>query len=265
MVAARPETVTVLFTDVVGSTAWRARVGEVAADERMAELAQVSRDVVLSSGGIVVKGLGDGLMATFTSAVAALDTAAGLQAVAHRLTVGGDATCLRVGVSSGDMVRDGDDWNGAAAIEASRLCAEAPGGSVLVADTSVQLSRGRSAHEVRCVGERVLRGFESAIVVHELVWRVDGLGLPSTLAGAQFKPLVGRDAELARTSKLLDEVAAGGSATLFVAGEPGVGKTRLAALSPPAQSSVASECFTVAVTRVWPRPISRSSRRSVRG
>src|SRR6478735_4177412 len=69
----RPETVTVLFTDVVGSTAFRTRVGDARADGRLFELERVSRDIVVRHGGEVVKGLGDGVMATFWSAVAALD------------------------------------------------------------------------------------------------------------------------------------------------------------------------------------------------
>jgi class 3 adenylate cyclase len=194
---ARPETVTVLFTDVVGSTAWRARVGDVVADVRTVELERASRQVVDSMGGSVVKGVGDGVMATFGSAVAGLDAAAGLQGVARRLAVGGDQLSLRLGVSTGDMVREGEDWLGAAAIEASRLCAEAAGGSVLVADATVRLSRGAS-HPLRFVGERVLRGFETPVEVYELVLEVAGdASLPAALTVAASAALVGRRAELA--------------------------------------------------------------------
>ena len=169
MAEARPETVTVVFTDVVGSTMWRARVGDEVADVRTAELERASRVVVASLGGTVVKSLGDGVMATFSSAVDGLDAAVALQAVARRLAVGGRDACLRVGVSSGDMVREGADWLGVAAIEASRLCAEAAGGSVLVADVTLRLCRGRSRHELRHLGERVLRGFDIPVEVYELV------------------------------------------------------------------------------------------------
>ena len=158
VVSGRPETVTVIFTDIVGSTGWRTRLGNVVADARMAELERASREVVVSSGGTVVKGLGDGVMGTFSSAVAALDAAVALQRVARRLAPG--PASLRVGISSGDMVREGDDWFGTAAIEASRLCAEAAGGSALVADTTVHLTRGRAEHVLREVGARVLRGFD---------------------------------------------------------------------------------------------------------
>ena len=155
MLGPRPETVTVLFSDVVASTPWRTELGEAVADVRMAELSASSREIVDVHGGTVVKGLGDGVMATFTSAAAAVDAAAALQVVADRLSVGDDGPGLRIGISSGDMVPDGEDWSGAAAIEASRLCTECAGGTTLVAGASVQLSKGRTSHRLRQVGERV--------------------------------------------------------------------------------------------------------------
>jgi adenylate cyclase len=148
----RPETGTVLFTDVAGSTAWRAAIGDPAADVRMTEWAGVSRDVVAAAGGTVAKDLGDGV---FPSAAAALDAAVALQRVAASLLLGGDNR-LRVGVSSGDMSRVGDDWYRTAAIEASRLCEQASGGTVLVGAAAAYLARGRSAYELRSLGSRLL-------------------------------------------------------------------------------------------------------------
>ncbi len=186
--------------------------------------------MVASSGGTVVKGLGDGVMATFTSALAALDAAVALQVLARRIAIGGLEGCLRIGISSGDMVRDGADWVGTAAIEASRLCGEAAGGSVLVADTTAGLTRGRSHHELRLLGKRLLRGFADSIGVYELVTASgNGRALPVALTQATANALVGREIELARAKVILDQVAAGGARAMFVAGEPGVGKTRLAA------------------------------------
>ena len=153
MIAARSETVTVLFTDVVGSTAWRVRVGGRTADEQSAELERAIRDVVVSYGGIVVKSLGDGVMATFTSALDALEAAVMVQATARRLAIGGAESGVRIGISSGDMVREGSDWVGRAAIEAARLCSEAADhGRVLVADATALLTRGRTDRSLRRCG-----------------------------------------------------------------------------------------------------------------
>ena len=230
MAGARAETVTVLFTDVVGSTPWRVRVGGPVADAETIELQRAISEVVVSSGGELVKSLGDGVMAIFRSAMSALDAAITMQAVASGLAIGGAEGGLRIGISSGDLAHEEGDWVGTAAIEASRLCGEAEGGVALVADATVRLSRGNAAHELHPLGPRVLRGFNDAVDVYALVAaRDDERSLPAALAYAATSPLVGRAAELARASTELARLETGGSPTLFVVGEPGVGKTRFAA------------------------------------
>ncbi len=223
----QPETVTVLFSDVVGSTAFRTGVGDARADGHLLELERATGDVVAEWGGVVVKGLGDGVMATFSSAAAALDAAVALQEVAYRLYRMGGVQ-LRVGVSSGDMVREGADWHGMAAAEASRLCAEAVGGSVLASATTVLLARGRTPHEPRSLGERLLRGFATPIEVFELRPPNDS-GVPAALARAVPAKIVGRGLEVAAGEQMLEALAAGASRSLLVVGEPGVGKSSLAA------------------------------------
>ena len=221
---------TVLFTDAVGSTEWRARQGDELADARVSELERGSRRIVEGAGGIVVKGVGDGVMATFRSAVAALAAATDLRELARGLGRLGDHLSLRIGVSSGDLVREGDDWYGTAAIEAARLCGEAEGDQVLVVGSTVELARGRSVGELRSRGPRRLRGFSTDVNVYELVATLEpAVHLPSGLAESAKTLLVGRVEELAAGSQLLAAVTSGSSRALLVLGEPGVGKTRLAA------------------------------------
>jgi tetratricopeptide (TPR) repeat protein len=134
---------------------------------------------------------------------------------------------LRVGVSSGDMVREGTDWHGMAATEASRLCAEAAAGSVLVSATTALLARGRTRHELRSLGDRRLRGFDAPIEVFEVTPPQDD-DLPAALAGVVPARMVGRSLELARGGQMLEGLAAGGPWSLLLVGEPGVGKSSLA-------------------------------------
>jgi class 3 adenylate cyclase len=223
----QPETVTVLFTDVVGSTAFRDRVGDGHADHHLLELERASHHIVRERGGVVVKGLGDGIMATFSSAAAALDSAVALQEVARRLSRMGGVR-LRVGVSSGDMVREGTDWHGIAAAEASRLCAEAVEGSVLASATTVVLARGRTRYEPQNLGQRHLRGFTAPIDVFELR-PLDDNGVPAALARSVPAKLVGRSSHIAAGEEMLTAVAAGAFRSLLIVGEAGVGKTSLAA------------------------------------
>ena len=102
------------------------------------------------------------------------------------------------------------------------------GCTILVADVTERLCRGRSSYELRPVGARVLRGFETAIEVFELIHDVGASGRCQTLWPSYDGPLVGRDAS-EKACRLLDSSAGGRAATLVITGEPGVGKTRLAA------------------------------------
>jgi hypothetical protein len=70
------QTATVLFTDLVGSTELRGRLGEEAADELRRRHDHLLGLAVEANNGRVVKGLGDGIMATFTGASSDATTAA---------------------------------------------------------------------------------------------------------------------------------------------------------------------------------------------
>ena len=73
------ETVTVLITDLVGSTQLESRVGPVVAEELREEHFGLLRDAVGEAGGREVKNTGDGLMAAFESAAAAVSCAISIQ------------------------------------------------------------------------------------------------------------------------------------------------------------------------------------------
>jgi class 3 adenylate cyclase len=73
----RIDTATVLFTDLVGSTALRSRIGEEAADELRVKHDALLEDAITAHRGTVVKHTGDGAMATFSAAVDAVAAATG--------------------------------------------------------------------------------------------------------------------------------------------------------------------------------------------
>jgi class 3 adenylate cyclase len=230
-------TVSVLFTDVVGSTALRARIGEEAADALRVEHDAILDDAISSRGGTVVKHTGDGVMATFAAAANAVAAAVAIQQAidSHNRRGTDEALEVRVGISVGDVTRDSDDYFGLPVIEAQRLEAAAQGGQILCAEVVRHLARGRGGHEFASVGDLELKGIPGTVPVVEILWepiaqvtmRRDA-PLPSVLATPSAFDLAGRDDELA---SLLDgwKLAADGQRRVaFVAGEPGIGKTRLA-------------------------------------
>ena len=141
----KPRTVSVLFSDLVGSTELFATLGDDAADAVRREHLDGLGEVVAEHDGRVVKSLGDGIMAVFDSAAAAVAAAVAMQACAADLAARRSLTLsIRVGVTAGDASAEGDDWFGTPVVESSRLCATAAPGQVLASDLVRSLAGTRT-------------------------------------------------------------------------------------------------------------------------
>jgi class 3 adenylate cyclase/tetratricopeptide (TPR) repeat protein len=222
----------VLFTDVVGSTVLRGRLGEEAADELRRKHDQVLAQAVEANNGRVVKGLGDGIMATFGGAADGVAAAVAIQQGIDRLNRGGKAAvplAVRVGLAAGDVSFEDEDVHGTPVIEASRLCGAAGADEILVSDI-VRLLAGLADEELGDRGRLELKGLPKPVAAWEVHWEpaaVSRVPIPPLLADVG-RIFVGRDAELERVQRLWKEAMAGERRLALVAGEPGVGKTRLA-------------------------------------
>jgi len=223
----------VLFTDLVGSTGLRGRLGEEPADELRRTHDRLLAQAVETRAGRVVKGLGDGVMATFAGAADALAAAVTIQQAIDRLNRSGRAPAplaVRVGLSAGDVSFEDDDVHGTPVIEASRLCAAARGGEILISEV-VRLLAGLARDAVDDRGPMELKGLYTPVSAWEVGWEpaaASPIPMPALLTDVG-RVFVGRDAELERLQQLWKEAAAGERGVALLAGEPGVGKTRLAA------------------------------------
>jgi class 3 adenylate cyclase len=166
-------TVTILFTDVVGSTELAERLGQRADDFRSRHFAAL-RDAIADHRGTWVKTTGDGVMATFASAADALVCAARIQRDVLELSRRHPRQRfdVRAGISAGDASEIEADLFGTSVIQASRLCALANGGQVLVAEV-VRLLAGSIGMRLNDAGERRLRGLAESVRTYELAWRSD--------------------------------------------------------------------------------------------
>ena len=226
-------TATVLFTDLVGFTAIRARLGEEAAESLRRTHDQLLTGAVKGCGGRVIKGLGDGIMATFAGASDAVAAAVAIQQALHRLNQAGKPPAplsVRVGLSAGDVTFEDDDVHGTPVIEASRLCAAAAGSEILAADVVRILSGRAGGHDYISVGPQELKGLDQPVAAVRVKWEpavASSIPMPQLLTDVG-RIFVGRDAELERLGQLWKEASAGERRIALLAGEPGVGKTRLA-------------------------------------
>ena len=119
------DVLTVLFTDLVGSTSLLSALGDDAADELRRAHFSVLREAIASHRGREIKNLGDGLMVSFSSAREAVACGAAMQAAVSSRP---DRLELRVGIDAGEPINENGDLFGTPVVVARRLCDAATAG-----------------------------------------------------------------------------------------------------------------------------------------
>ncbi|MGP0029835.1 MAG: BTAD domain-containing putative transcriptional regulator, partial [Acidimicrobiales bacterium] len=226
------ETVILLFTDWVDSTAVSTSMDVDEADALRRRHFALLRDVLVQHEGTEVKNLGDGVMAVFSSPSAALAAAAAMQQGVERLNRRSDvALGLRIGLSAGEVALEDGDYYGDPVVEAARLCDMAEGGQVLLAKLVRAMAGRRSRLEFSDLGELELRGIPEPVATLSLRWEphveeASVIPMPEALsvAGPGF---VGRASEQAQIAHLFEQASHGERQFVFLGGEPGIGKTTL--------------------------------------
>jgi adenylate cyclase len=127
----------ILFTDLVGFSAWALKAGDAATLELLREVGTAIEEAVLAHDGRIIKRLGDGVMATFLDAQAAIDAALEAHAAVAELEVDGYRPEMRAGVHWGRPRKLGGDYLGVDVNIAARVCDAAKGGQLLVSDTAI--------------------------------------------------------------------------------------------------------------------------------
>ncbi|MBP2236741.1 putative ATPase/class 3 adenylate cyclase [Sinorhizobium kostiense] len=233
---------TVMFVDLVDSTTLSARLDP----EEMGELLRGYQGAVAGAiarfEGHVAKYMGDGVLAYFGYPRAHEDEAeravraglAAIEAVRNLQAPHGTMLQARVGIATGLVVVGELIGEGAAREEtvvgetpnlAARLQSVAEPGTVVVASTTRQLIRG--LFDLAELGLHPLKGFPASVPA----WRVLGESSAESrfeaLHGPSLTPLVGREDEVELLLKHWEAVKEGEGHVVLLAGEPGIGKSRL--------------------------------------
>ncbi len=229
-----PRLVTVLFTDLVGSTETVAQLGPEAGQTwRMGHL-ELLREALAGAGGREVQAFGDGVLVVFEAASAAVDCAAAMQQRQARANARRDAlaeTVVRIGLAVGEATEDEEGVHGLVVVEAARLCAAAKGGQILASALVETLSAGRARHGFTPFSLE-LKGLPAPVAAVEVGWRdtsEPSIPFPPPLAEAMQLSFVGRAAEREKLAALWQRAQEGERRVALIAGEPGIGKTRLTA------------------------------------
>lgn len=157
---------TVVCTDIVGSTRLAVSLGDQRWHSVLAAHNAVVRDLLGRFGGTEVKTSGDGFLLTFTSARAALQFSMALQdaAAQERAAVPDAPIELRIGVHAGEVERDGTDVIGRNVTIACRLCDVAAPGEVLASSVVADLADSASDLTFGAAREHALPGIDRPLV-----------------------------------------------------------------------------------------------------
>ena len=230
----RTETATVVFTDLVGSTELANRLGHDAYEAMRRAHFDTLRIAASQRQGTEIKSTGDGLVFTFGSAADALACMIGMQQLTDLAARrnGGDPR-IRIGASCGEINREDHDHDifGISVVEAARLCAVAAPGQILATDLVSRLVRGLG-YRFGTASEFSLKGMPDPVQACLVEWEPrpapDGtIPLPPKFAAEPPFGLCGRAPEQATIARCWARAKQGNRQVVLLAGEPGIGKTRL--------------------------------------
>src|SRR5258708_39937626 len=221
------ELLSVLFTDLVGSTELSDRIGDAPAVELMNGLNELLARQFERFGGRVVKSTGDGFLVTFASVRRSIACAVAIQhAMAERnRRQPGQPLTVRIGINAGEVSIGRHDIQGSAVNAAARIVDKAGPREILASETVKQLGGGTSGIQYSDRGRVRLKGFEGRWPLFQVRAAEDGSSPgPALAARASF---VGREEETATLAHRLELALGGQGGLVMIGGEPGVGKTRL--------------------------------------
>ena len=162
---------TVLFTDIVESTSLTQKLGDEEAMEVLQVHDRIVRDALAALKGREVKHTGDGIMASFVSAAAAVRCAAQIQReLAQRAREQNKHPIkVRIGGAAGEPVERDNDIFGSTVQLAARLCSHAEPEQIVVSSVVADLCIGKGL-VFRALGEVPLKGFDRPIPAHAVEW-----------------------------------------------------------------------------------------------
>jgi predicted ATPase/class 3 adenylate cyclase len=227
-------TVTMLFSDIEGSTALLGRLGERYGETLSIQRA-LMRAAISTTRGQEMGTEGDSFFVVFSSAGDAVQCCLAAQrALAGHDWPGGLAVRVRMGLHSGEPAVQEDDYIGMDVHRAARIAAAAHGGQVVLSDATRLLAASQLAGNVsvRDLGWHRLKDIEAPERIYQLVASgladrfppLKSLGAPSRLP-VPLTALVGRDTALEQVRAALTRPEV---RLVTLTGTGGVGKTRLA-------------------------------------
>jgi len=170
--AAASRIMTVMFTDMVGSTDMTQDRGDKAAQHVVRRHNTIVRNALAQYAGKEIKHTGDGIMATFTSAAGGVEAAISIQrAIAkHNAQNPQQDLHIRIGINAGEPIEEEEDLFGTTVQLAARVCARCDTDEILCSNVVKELASGRGL-SFETLGAQELKGFKEQVVLYQVGWR----------------------------------------------------------------------------------------------
>ena len=166
--------VTVLFTDISGSTAMTQAMGDLGAHNVVRAHNRIVRESLTDCNGKEIKHTGDGIMASFTKITDSVDAAIKMQrqTLLHNQQNPELPLHLKIGLNAGEPIAEDNDLFGTVVQMSARIVDKAQADEIFVSDIVRGICVGKSYKFVNRGGYE-MKGFEEAPTLYEVVWRED--------------------------------------------------------------------------------------------
>jgi len=159
----------IVFTDIEGSTAISTSRGDDVAMDLVRRHDGVAKQAIEEHGGRIIKHTGDGMFASFTSVLRAVESTIAIQQACSAEVDAGPNLAVKIGLTVGEPVEESEDLFGASVNLAARICAHAEGGQILASGTVRDLAIGKEI-DFRSMGAIGLKGFPDPVPLFEVTW-----------------------------------------------------------------------------------------------
>ena len=166
------ETMTILFSDIKGSTEITDRLGDIAAQELFREHNNIVREQVTVFKGYEIKSMGDGFMLAFPSALNGILCAITIQKMLreHNESTRRESILVRMGLHAGEVIRENQDYFGRNVILASRISSHARENQILVSSILKEMTASFSELEFESPLEVELKGLSGNTLIYPINW-----------------------------------------------------------------------------------------------
>jgi class 3 adenylate cyclase len=194
--------ISVMFTDLKGSTSLTETHGDLATRELVKIQNKLLIPIINHNSGTLVKTMGDGTMSYFESGIDAIRTAVAFQKAVHNRNQRSAEQLpleVRIGIHTGVGIVEENDIYGDVVNVASRYESLAEAGEIYISDTTWEGIEDKDEFYIRFYKEAAVKGKKEKVTVYKAFWNDEEIKkdseedhheLPSSHAQAHKKPLI---------------------------------------------------------------------------